>query len=83
MWILLVGYHNSQKEGLKMEKRTLLEWQEQMMEQVEGTVFLSCIMDSVPYHANTKRYQVYNEEGTYDETFDITTDDDGYIINVE
>lgn len=66
-----------------MYKMTLTEWEQQMMEEVEGTVFVSCIMDGVPYHTNTKRYQVYNEEGTYDKVFDITLDSDGYIIDIE
>lgn len=65
------------------EKITLLEWQEEMMEEVEGNVFISCVMDEVPYHPGTKRYQVYNEEGTFDELFDVTIDDDGLITNIE
>ena len=64
-------------------KKTLLEWKEQMMEQVEGTVFISCIMDKIPFQENTKRFQVYNEEGTFNQTFDITLDVEGFIINIE
>lgn len=63
--------------------KTLTEWMEQMMEEVEGTVYVSCIMDNVPYHPDTKRFQVYNNEGTFDETFDITLDEDDYIIDIE
>lgn len=65
------------------EKITLLEWQEEMMQGIEGTVFISCIMDEVPHHPGTKRYQVYNEEGTFNELFDVTIDDDGLITNIE
>ena len=66
-----------------MKKQTWLEWQQKMMEEVEGTVFISCIGNSIPYHPGTKRFQVYNEEDTYIEVFDITFDADGYIINIE
>ncbi len=62
---------------------TLTEWKEKMMEEVEGTVIISCVMREVPYHHNASRYQVYNEEGTYDKTFDITVDEDGEITNIE
>jgi len=66
-----------------MKKQTLLEWQQEMMEEVEGNVFIGCIMNEVPHHPGTKRYQVYNDEGTFDEIYDITIDDNGYIINIE
>lgn len=66
-----------------MTKITLQEWEESMMEEVEGTVFISCIMDAVPHHPGTKRYQVYNEEGTFNKLFDVTIDDDGLITNIE
>jgi hypothetical protein len=59
--------------------KTLQEWEQEMMEEVEGTVFVSCIMENVPYHPDTKRFQVYNEEGTFDQTFDITLDADENI----
>lgn len=72
------------KENKKMkDRKTLLEWQEEMEQVVEGTVFISCIMDEVPYHPNTKRYNVYNKEETYNEVFDITLDSDEYIIDIE
>jgi len=61
---------------------TLTEWKEKMMEEVEGNVVISCVMKNVPYHENTSRYQVYNEEGTYNRTFDVTTNEDGIIINI-
>lgn len=64
-------------------KKTIQDWKEEMMEEVEGNVFIGCIMNEVPHHPGTKRYQVYNAEGSYDEIYDITTDDDGYIINIE
>jgi len=63
--------------------KTLTEWVQEMMEEVEGTVFVSCIMENVPFHPNTKRYQVYNEEGTFDQTFDITLDEEQNIINID
>jgi hypothetical protein len=63
--------------------KTLSEWKEEMMEEVEGTVFISCVMQSVPFHQGTKRFQVYNEEGTYDKLFDITLDADENITNIE
>ena len=63
--------------------KTLQEWVQEMMEEVEGTVFVSCIMENVPFHPNTKRYQVYNEEGTFDQTFDITLDEEQNIINID
>jgi hypothetical protein len=62
---------------------TLNEWKEKMMEEIEGTVIISCIMNSVPHHVNTSRYQVYNEEGTFNKLFDITTNDNDQIINIE
>lgn len=65
------------------EKITLREWEEKMMEEVEGTVFVSCIMDEVPHHPGTKRYQVYNEEGTFNKLFDVTIGEDGLITNIE
>lgn len=73
---------SNERRNIKM-KITIQEWEHIMNEQVEGTVFISCIMDSVPHHPGTKRYQIYNEEGSYDEIYDITIDDDGYIINIE
>jgi hypothetical protein len=63
--------------------KTLSDWKEEMMEEVEGTVVISCIMENVPYHPNTKRFQVYNEEGTFNQTFDITLDADENITNIE
>lgn len=63
--------------------KTLQEWEQEMMEEVEGTVFISCIMENVPYHPNTKRFQVYNEEGTFDQTFDITLDEQQNIISID
>ena len=64
-------------------KKTIQDWQEEMMENTEGTVIIACIMDTVPHNPGTKRYQVFNIEGTFDELFDVTLDDDGYIINIE
>jgi ABC-type uncharacterized transport system permease subunit len=46
--------------------KTLSDWKEEMMEEVEGTVIISCVMQNVPFHPGTKRFQVYNAEGTYD-----------------
>ena len=66
-----------------MKKQTIQDWKEDMMLEVLGTVFVSCVMDSVPFHPNTKRYHVYNEEGSYNEIYDITIDDDGYIIEID
>ena len=63
--------------------KSLNAWMEEMEEKVEGKVFISCVMDKVPGHDNTKRYQVYNEEGTYNKTFDITLDEDKNIISIE
>ena len=63
-------------------KKTIQDWKEEMMEKVEGNVFIGCVMDW-PFHPNTKRFQVYNDERTFDEIYDITTDDDGYIISIE
>lgn len=65
------------------EKITLEVWEENMMEEVEGTVHISCVMQEVPHHSRTSRYQVYNEEGTFDKTYDITIDNKGYITNIE
>lgn len=64
-------------------KKTIQDWKQEMMEEVEGNVFIGCIMNEVPHHQGTKRYQVYNDKGTFDETYDITTDDDGYIIDID
>ena len=63
--------------------KTLTEWEQEMMEDVEGTVFISCIMENVPYHPNTKRFQVYNEEGTFNQTFDIALDEGQNIISID
>lgn len=63
--------------------KTLQEWEQEMMEEVEGTVFVSCIMENVLFHENTKRFQVYNEEGTFDQTFDITLDEQQNIISID
>lgn len=62
---------------------TINEWKEEMMESVEGTVCISCVMPEVPFHQNTSRYQVYNSEGTYDKLFDITLDAEGNVTNIE
>ena len=62
---------------------TISEWQEKMMEEVEGTVIVSCVMQNIPWHDNTSRYQVYNEEGTYDQLFDITSDENGEILKID
>lgn len=62
---------------------TIREWMENMIEEVEGQVRISCVMEQVPWHDNTSRYQVYNEEGTYNELFDITIDNNGKIISVK
>jgi len=62
---------------------TLTEWKEKMMEEVEGTITISCVMQNVPYHENTSRFQVYNEEGTFDKLFDISTDNEGNITKID
>ena len=62
---------------------TLTEWKEKMMEEVEGTVFISCIMEEVPHKGNAKRYEVYNEQGTFSQLYDITLDNDNNVLNVE
>ena len=72
-----------EKTMLEKHKITIKEWEHLMVENIEGTVFISCIMDEVPHHPGTKRFQVYNEEGSYDEIYDITTDDNGYIIDID
>lgn len=61
---------------------TIYEWKESMREEVEGTVFISYI-GNVPHHENTSKYIVYNEENTFDRTFDITTDEYGEIENIQ
>ena len=76
----LDAYLKNIEEEVKM---TLNEWQEKMMEETEGTVTISCVMQDVPHHENTSRYQIYNEEGTFDKLFDITVNDDGEITNIE
>ena len=63
--------------------KTLSDWKEEMMEEVEGTVIISCVMQNVPFHQGTKRFQVYSEEGTFNQTFDITLDADENITNIE
>lgn len=65
-----------------MKKQTIQDWKEQMFCEVLGKVFICCVMDW-PFHPNIKRYHVYNIEGSFNEIYDITTDDDGYIINIE
>jgi len=77
--LALTDYLKNKEEA----KMTLLDWQEKMMEETEGTVTISCVMQDVPHHENTSRYQVYNEEGTFDKLFDITVNDDGEITNIE
>ncbi len=62
---------------------TVEEWKEEKMAEVEGTVFISCVIQEVPHHPGTSRYQVYNEEGTYDRLYDIATDERGEIINIK
>jgi antitoxin component of RelBE/YafQ-DinJ toxin-antitoxin module len=76
------GIAANRQEGRKIMK-TLTEWKEEMMEEVVGTVEISCIMEEVPHHPGTKRFQIYNQEGTYDKLFDITLDADENIINIE
>jgi len=61
---------------------TIIDWTEKMMEEVEGEVFVSCVMSEVPHHADTKRYHVYNTEGTFDKLFDITFDGEE-IVNID
>jgi antitoxin component of RelBE/YafQ-DinJ toxin-antitoxin module len=63
--------------------KTLEEWMEEMMEEVEGTVEISCVMDEVPHHPGTKRFEVYNEEGTFRKLYDITLDEEQNITNIE
>ena len=65
-----------------MKKQTIQDWKEEKFCEVLGKVFIGCVMEW-PFHPNTKRYHVYNIEGSYNEIYDITTDDDGYIINIE
>lgn len=67
----------------KESMKTLSDWKEEMMEEVPGTVHISCIMDSVPFHQNVKRFQVYNDEGSFNQTFDITLDEEQNITNIE
>jgi len=62
---------------------TITEWKEKMMEEVEGTVIISCVMNNVPWHSNTSRYQVYNEEGTFNKLYDITMNSKDEIICIE
>jgi hypothetical protein len=62
---------------------TLTDWKVKMLEEAEGTVTISRVMDSVPHHENTSRYQVYNEEGSFDKLYDITTGDGGEIISID
>jgi hypothetical protein len=63
--------------------KTLTEWKEEIMESVEGTVFISCIMNNVPWHDNTKRFQVYNEEGTFDKLYDVELDENENVLSVD
>ncbi len=60
----------------------LTEWKEKMQEEVEGEVFVSCIMEEVPHHPGTRRFQVYNAEGTFDRLFDITLNENEEIISI-
>lgn len=71
-----------QQKG-REDMKTLSEWKEKMMEEVEGTVFVFCIMYDVPHHPGTRRYQVYNEEGTFNQTFDITLDANNNITHID
>ncbi len=61
----------------------LTEWKEEMLCSVEGETFISCVMEEVPHHPGTARYQGYNTEGTFDKLFDITLDESGEIIKID
>ena len=61
---------------------TINEWKEEKMAEVEGTVFISCVIQEVPHRPGTSRYQVYNQEGTFDRLFDITIKN-GEIVSIE
>lgn len=53
-----------------------------MLEIVEGIVTISCVMENVPHHDSTKRFQVYNKENTFSKIFDITLDENENIIEI-
>lgn len=76
----LNGLKEKYEEELRM---SINEWIEKMMEEVEGEVFVSCVMEEIPYHNSTKRYHVYNTEGTFDKLFDITIDEEDNITGIE
>jgi hypothetical protein len=59
------------------------EWKEKVIEDIEGEVIIACVIQDIPFHNNTSRFQVYNKEGTYSKLFDITIDEYGDIIEIE
>jgi len=75
--------HSADRQGGRKDMKTLTEWKEEMMEEVPGTVIISCVMQNVPFRQGTKRFQVYNEEGTFNQTFDITLDEEQNIISID
>lgn len=60
----------------------LSTWSDMMKDSVEGNVRITRVMQSVPLHEDTVRYQVYNEERTYDEVFDLKMNGD-QIISID
>ena len=50
-------------EEMEKQDRTWWKWEEEQLEKYEGEVFVSKIMDPIPWHSSTsRRYNIYNNE---------------------
>jgi hypothetical protein len=48
---------------LEKQDKAWLEWEVEQLEKYKGEVFVSKIMDPIPWHSSTsRRYNIYNNE---------------------
>lgn len=67
-----------------MMYENIYEWIEEQMERESmSEIHVELIIKNLPFHENVSRYQVYNENDTINELFDLTFNDNGEIIKVD
>ena len=51
-------------EEMKKQDEAGWKWEDEQIEKYEGEVFVSKIMEPIPWHGpNSRRYNIYNNEG--------------------
>ncbi len=50
-------------EKWEMQDQAWWKWEDEQVEKYEGEVFVSKIMDPIPWHSgNSRRYNIYNDK---------------------